>query len=126
MSMKPCIQDGDTVEIVPILSQHLNCGDIVLVEKEGGALLVHRVVRKHQINGRIAYLIKSDNSSSIDGWFSQNNILGRVEFVERNRQRIRLTSAFQRLRAWVWVLLNPLVRYLLVSAGSHKLPVEDK
>jgi hypothetical protein len=107
--MQPFIQNGDILEVAPLAGMRIKCGDVLLVEAGEGRLLVHRVVKTGRRNGISIYLIKSDTSALPDGWFRSENILGRVEVVERGGQQIRLSSGAQQMRARVWVTINPWV-----------------
>jgi hypothetical protein len=106
-SMQPFIQNSDILEVAPLAGKRIKCGDVLLVETSEGRLLVHRVVKISRRDGISIYLIKSDVCASPDGWFRFENILGRVEIVERGSQRIILTSAAQQWRARVWVTITP-------------------
>ncbi len=111
-SMHPFIQDGDILEVTPPPYQPYLPGDIVLVAPEGEKLLVHRVVKTRQQAGGYYYLIKGDHCPLPDGWFRQDNILGWVETLERGRTRVDLTTASQKLRAKLWVNINPWISKL--------------
>jgi signal peptidase I len=108
-SMQPFIQSGDILVVAPLAGTRIKCGDVLLVEAGEGRLLVHRVVKTGRRNGISVYLIKSDTCALPDGWFRSENILGRVEVVERGGQQIRLSSGAQQMRARVWVTINPWV-----------------
>jgi signal peptidase I len=107
--MQPFIQNGDILEVAPLAGKRIKCGDVLLVEASEGRLLVHRVVKIAHRGGIFIYLIKGDTSASPDGWFRLENILGRVEVVEHDRQQIKLTTGAQKRRARVWVMIIPWV-----------------
>lgn len=79
-SMTPFIKDGDVVTIYPLSNATVTLGMCVAFISESGRLAIHRII------GRRAglYIIKGDNSSMIDGYFTQENILGYVSVIERN------------------------------------------
>jgi signal peptidase I len=106
MSMYPCITDGDILDIAPLDGNRINRGDILLFVSAGERLLAHRVVNTHRQNGRLLFLLKGDYSTCPDGWVSLENILGRIEVVNRRSQQIRLTSALNKLRSKVWALIS--------------------
>ena len=108
-SMQPFIQDNDILEVAPLVGKRINYGDVLLVENEEGKLLVHRVVKTRYREGIPIYLIKGDTCTSPDGWFRVENILGRVEFVQRECQRINLISYSQRWKTRIWVAITPWV-----------------
>jgi signal peptidase len=108
-SMQPFIQNSDILEVAPLAGKRIKCGDVLLVDTSEGRLLAHRVVKTGRREGISLYLIKSDACDSPDGWFRLENILGRVEGVERGDRRIRLTSGAQQWRARAWVTITPWV-----------------
>jgi hypothetical protein len=106
-SMYPFIQNNDFLEVAPLSGKRIKCGDLLLVEAGDGRLMAHRVIKISHTEGGAIYLIKSDTCASPDGWFRVENILGRVDVVERGKRRIILSSASQQFRARVWVSVTP-------------------
>lgn len=72
-SMSPVIRDGETVEIHP-LHGRVKAGDVVLLRKNDGAFLVHRVVR---CTGR-GVITRGDACSRDDSPADNEMIVGRV------------------------------------------------
>jgi signal peptidase I len=108
-SMQPFIRNNDILEVASLDSRRIKCGDVLLVETGEGRLLVHRVAKIDHRDGISNYLITGDNSSAPDGWYRSENILGRLEVVERGTRRIKLTSFPQQWRARFWVTVAPLL-----------------
>jgi signal peptidase I len=109
-SMYPFIKDGDVLEVTPYAEKLIiRCGDVLLIETNTGKFLTHRVVNIKHHHGKDYYMIKSDASDSTDGWFRSENILGRVDVIERGSRRIWLTLPAQQWKASVWVMLAPWV-----------------
>ena len=108
-SMQPFIQDKDILEVAPIKGKRIKQGEVLLVETGEGRLLAHRVVKIGRNNGIPYYYTRGDSCTIPDGSFRIENILGRVEIVERGNKRIKLTSSLQRKRAMVWVRIMPWV-----------------
>ena len=106
-SMQPFIQDKDILEVAPLAGKRIHCGDVLLIEAGEGRLLAHRVVRIDHHDGIFIYLIKSDIGASPDGWYRLENILGRVELVDRGTKRMRLKSPLRQLKARLWVTITP-------------------
>jgi signal peptidase I len=111
-SMQPFIHDGDILEVAPLSGKHVRSGEVLLVEAVNGDWLAHRVVKTRNRDGRLAILIKGDACSYPDGWFGLDDILGRVVTVQRDSQRIQLTSIAERRRAKMWVAIAPWIRRL--------------
>ena len=107
-SMHPSIQDGDIIEVAPQSNKlKLKCGDVLLVDTNTERLIVHRVIEIDHSRSTASYLIKADAGTFSDGWFPYENILGRVEAVERGGLRIVLTSLGQSWKTQAWVMISP-------------------
>jgi hypothetical protein len=106
-SMQPFIQDKDILEVAPLAGKRIHCGDVLLVSAGEGRLLAHRVVKMDHHGGISIYLIKSDVNASPDGWYRSENILGRVELVNRGTKQIILTSTLRQLKSRLWVMIIP-------------------
>jgi signal peptidase len=120
-SMQPFIQDKDILEVAPLEGKQIKKGDVMLVETDEGRLLAHRVVKINRNNGIPIYFTRGDSSISFDGSFRLENILGRVEIVERGNLRIILTSDLQRQRALLWIRIMPLVsRFSWLPEGFRR------
>jgi len=86
-SMSPFIKDGDTITIAPVSDGLPGPGDVAaFIAPENGRLVVHRVVGK----GKRGFLLRGDNAIETDGRVPEENILGRVVRVERNRRETRI------------------------------------
>jgi len=108
-SMWPFILDGDILHVTHVARRHTTWGDLVLAKAGEDRLLVHRVVKTGRRNGIPVYLIKGDACTCPDGWFGEENIMGRVVMVEHGGQKIMLTSITQQFRARIWVVIAPWV-----------------
>lgn len=120
-SMLPLIKDGDLLLIVPVSSDQIKFGDVLLFVNDFGSLLAHRVIRmQKQGNDRI-FEMRSDQAQSADGWVTTDRILGRLEAFDHagrsfyvNRIDIRALSLLLALRG----------RYKLIS--KIQLPLIQK
>jgi hypothetical protein len=109
-SMWPFIRDGDVVEIartpaVPVV------GAVVLAQLADGRNPLHRIIA-HKGD---AWLLCGDNCGAPDGLVHRGNLVGVVEYVERNQRKVCL--ALGRTGQWIawlhvrgWLL--PLMRGL--------------
>jgi signal peptidase I len=78
-SMRPLLQDGDAVRIVHGVNG-IRRGDIIVFRQQGG-LVVHRVVR---IDRRVTpplFVTKGDNVRHLDAPVMGDDVLGRVSVV---------------------------------------------
>ena len=92
-SMWPWIRAGDLVRIVPVEGP-LRRGDIVLIERGPGDLLLHRLM-EHQ-EGQLR--LRGDHRAQDDGWFDRSQAIGRLVAIERKGRAIRIS----RFRALVF------------------------
>ncbi len=109
VSMRPFILSGDIIEVAPLVGTNVKRGDVLLVETGDDRLLAHRLIKIDRTGGISGYLLKGDSSELPNELFRIENILGRVEVVQRGSLTISLTSPVQRFRAWLWVTINPWV-----------------
>jgi len=87
VSMTPFIKQGDLVTLSPYSGSEPHLGDVAaFFFPDTEKLIIHRVVGKKE-NG---YLLKGDNATAIDGVIPLENILARVQKVERDGKEIRL------------------------------------
>lgn len=86
-SMFPSIRDGDIVTVSPLQDAVPRLGDVLAFVGPGGErLIIHRVVGTQGD----AYLARGDATSEADGLVREEDVLGRVTYVERDGQETRL------------------------------------
>ena len=83
-SMEPFIRSGDKIFISPVEKDSIQLGDILaFVHPQDGRVLAHRVVRI----GDGKFYCKGDNiNAQSDGWIPWEDVLGRVERVQRDEK----------------------------------------
>jgi signal peptidase I len=114
-SMQPFILNGDILEISPLVVDHLQPGDVLLVQAAEDRLLAHRVIHIRRLKGEPAFQLKGDACKTPDDWFPISQVLGRVVSIDRDGRHFDLAAPRQRLRAWLWVrlvCLAPALRWL--------------
>lgn len=81
-SMAPFIHSEDKIFVSPVAKGTIRTGDVLaFVHPETGRVLAHRVVRI--ADGR--FFSKGDNvTAEGDGWISYEDVLGRVDRVQRD------------------------------------------
>lgn len=106
-SMWPFLRDcTDSVELVSDTFQNIRKGDIVLVEQNNGAIILHRVFT---INKESFYLL-GDGQITIEGPFFSNQLLAKVVAVWRRRHRIECSGMIWRFLSRAWMFTLPLRR----------------
>ena len=124
-SMSPFIKDGDIVTVSPPGEVPPRIGDVVIfIHPVNGSIVVHRLVAK---SGN-AYRVKGDNSPGMTTLLPRENVLGRLDRLERNGRRVllglgpeRLFIAFLTRAAFLQRILYPLwlsVRRRLKKAST--------
>lgn len=78
-SMYPSIRSGDYLHVSPVKASALICGDVVLSLTRRG-LTAHRLVAIDHLG----FTTRGDNALGIDAPFSADQLVGRVDRVERD------------------------------------------
>jgi hypothetical protein len=111
-SMYPLIAQGENV-IVKHTDADIRAGDIVAF-KRGRRIVVHRVMRVHEVRGESVLLCRGDNNLFLDARVVTSNILGKILSVEKADGR-RLD-----LENWRWQFVEKVIVFLFDQ--SRKLP----
>lgn len=100
-SMRPFIKDGDILGIKPIEATEVQVGDVILF-RQGGRILVHRVVKRH-VENEVMLIVKGDSHLRPDGPVHPDQLLGKVTSVEREGKKISLDRGVSKLAgALLW------------------------
>ena len=90
-SMHPFIKNQDVLTIAPIIDQGFRVGEVVAFILPGSRMLaIHRIVAK-KAN---LWLIKGDNNALVDGLVPNEDILGKVFYIERQGREVRIGFRF--------------------------------
>lgn len=106
-SMHPFIQDGDLIEVQPIGADPIRRGDVVFCRLPDNRLVVHRVIQV----GQSGLLIQGDALPHPDGHVPAENVLGRVNIIQRQGKFICLNSCQMKLLTNGWCCLAQLRRF---------------
>lgn len=95
VSMTPFIKNGSTLTIRLLDAMDtLRIGDIVIVkEVNKKKIFAHRIVQAKNDQ----YLIKGDNKTQADGWFSRETILGIITEIKNESGKIMHYSPWSNL-----------------------------
>lgn len=119
-SMSPFLcENRDSVLLAP--PEKLRRGDIILYERTGAALILHRIVKIK--NG--ALYTAGDNQSFIEGPVEKNSVIAVAVCAVRRSKRISKKSFLWRFFASFWIILLPFRRsilkfYSFLKAGGIK------
>lgn len=106
-SMHPTIRDGEVVTVAPVQARRIARGDVLLYLSDGG-LTAHRVIRRLP-GPEAAFRMRGDAPGSREERVAADNILGRVESVERDGRELQV-GGFARGRVASLVRLSLKVR----------------
>ena len=92
-SMSPFIKDQDIITVKPIQPETIHKGDVLaFVNPNQQKLNVHRVVAIK--NGK--YLMKGDSAHSPDGWIKRDQIIGKVDAIERGGKTKKISLGVEK------------------------------
>ncbi len=92
MSMLPFIKNGDSV-VVRHTREGIGVGSIVAFRKEQ-EIIIHRVIRMENKNGKTAILTKGDFNLKPDNSFNEDYLIGRVIAINSGGRQINLDTYF--------------------------------
>jgi len=129
ISMHPFVRHGDILHVHAVDPEQVHVGDLVLFRASSSKVIVHRVLRRTELEEKIAFVIKGDRAGRPDGIIPSENILGHVIARERGGTKIDLTTPTRRLVkagiAWlspVWPILFPIAGRLrsIIFKGRNR------
>lgn len=106
-SMRPFLQDGDTVRITPVIFDTLRRGDIILARTIFGVLL-HRVVSIR----KDGFCLAGDANRRLEQ-VARENIIGILDAAWREGRELNINSSSMRILAFLWYGLRPFRGHLL-------------
>jgi signal peptidase I len=93
-SMYPTINAGELITVMPIATDDVRVGDIILYRSEK-SVIAHRVEKiDKSFHGVTRLLLRGDASESRDQPVLSEQILGRVVAVERGGRQFNLTGRY--------------------------------
>jgi signal peptidase I len=112
MSMYPFLRENiDSVELSASSFDSIHYGDIVLILRQSGEYVLHRVVRKKE---NLFYMI-GDAQQWTEGPLHPKQLIAVVTSVWRKDKRIECSNFWWRTLSLVWLKLIPF-RYFLIRA----------
>ena len=114
MSMYPFLREGiDGVELIHGSYVDINRGDIVIIQRETGEYVMHRVLNKHLDH----FYIIGDAQQWIEGPLRPDQLIAIVTAVWRGDKRIDCANFWWKILSRLWLRLIPF-RYLIL--GSYR------
>lgn len=100
-SMLPLIHDGDLVVVEAKSADHLKSGEVIYYEDDHGFCMLHRVIRKRTLEGRLELQLQADNNLQPDGWIAAEKVLGRLSKFARNDEWVWMDRFGSRIAAFL-------------------------
>lgn len=114
-SMYPFLREyHDSVELSSVDFKVVRKGDIVLVLRDSGEYVLHRVIKKQEDS----FYIAGDSQISIEGPIRPNQLLAKVKKVWRYNKEIKCSGIVWRLISRLWLFCYPF-RYVLIRTYNY-------
>jgi len=111
-SMFPFLRDTlDSVELTSIDFQIINRYDLVVILRENGQYVLHRVIQKQ----KNSFFINGDAQQFIEGPLIPNQLIAVVTSIKRGKKWISCSNAWWILLSRIWVFLLPCRPIILKS-----------
>lgn len=88
-SMYPAILNGDVITVVPVSTDEIVHGDILLY-RDGDRVLAHRLIGISGYGTATRFRLRGDSNAWCDAPIAPAQIVGRVDTVERDGRAIAL------------------------------------
>ena len=113
-SMRPFLEDGDSLTVVRCQARNLTFGDIILYRDETRRLVAHRIVGRTP--SRV--ITCGDSPGSIREEIAEDRVVGLVVAARRGKSVRNLRSIKWRTIGFLWVLLPRQLRALTYPATA--------
>jgi len=111
-SMRPFIQDGDSITVSPVESSSVKTGDVVFYLTDENKVIVHRVMGKQKKEGGMTLLIKGDATFGPPERVDIQKILGKVVAIERDGRKRRIDTTFHHIIGLLFVGISPFSQWI--------------
>lgn len=116
-SMYPLFVPGrDEAVIVPVSTEKLKRGDVVLYRRESGILVLHRIWKKRPEG----FYMVGDNQSETEGPLRPEQIKGRLCRILRGGKNFSVRNPLYRCAVSLWLFLRPFRPALSKAAARAK------
>jgi signal peptidase I len=103
-SMFPLVRKGDICRFLSVKPSQLFKGDIVLFYSDMGQLVAHRYIHTTKSNGLRFYYLKGDSNLGYDLPVLEEQIIGKLVFIQKKNRKIRINDFSASL--WGWLILS--------------------
>jgi len=122
MSMFPFLrEDIDMVEMARTKLINIKKGDIVLVQRQNGEFVLHRVCKKNTCN----IFLVGDAQQWIEGPIFEDQLKAVVVSIKRNNKVISCNNFFLKFLIFLWMTVRP-IRYKLFKVYTFWRNIFDE
>ena len=112
MSMYPFLRDSiDRVELSNVSFSGIHCGDIVLIKRDDGQYVLHRVWKKELEH----FYIVGDAQQCVEGPLRPDQLIAVTVSIWRNNRQVSCSDFWWRLLSFLWRKLFR-HRYFIIRA----------
>lgn len=113
MSMYPFLRENrDSVELSKTSFENIKRGDIVLIKRDCGAYVLHRVLKKE----KNCFYIIGDAQQWVEGPLRPEQLHAAVTRIKRKQRIIDCSNTLLQIAAGIWLLFIP-IRYKIFMIG---------
>ncbi len=119
-SMEPFLRGGEILRIKKVPCNSLKIGDLIFFKDRRGFLILHRIIRRSRLDGRLTFHTKGDAAAAFDEPVHEDDVIGKVSGIEKivfgdKTKCIDMESC-------LWRRINHLIALLnLVKSKAHFL-----
>lgn len=107
MSMYPFLREGeDSVELSSVDYDAVKKGDIVLIRRESGQYVLHRLLKKE----KNCFYIVGDAQQWVEGPLGPEQLLAYVTSIKRGKRIITCNNLILKCAVSIWLVLIPFRR----------------
>jgi signal peptidase I len=121
-SMSPQIKEGDMILVQPAQSS-IRFGDVIVFKQRGG-LIAHRVISIQKGSNEHIYRTKGDNRRDFDALVMQSEVLGRVVCIQRHNRTICLKKPPRQLFSLSVTLFSCAIGHLYQAVKKFRASVQ--
>lgn len=108
-SMLPFLRENiDSVELSAIEFDDIRRGDIVLILRDTGEYILHRILRKE----KNCFYMVGDAQQRIEGPLRPDQLLAFASAIWRGEYRIECSALWWRVLTIIWLIIRPLRSYI--------------
>lgn len=111
-SMWPFLKPREKILVKAIAGEDLACGDVILY-KDRGRLVCHRLIRKLQTARGLSFLVRGDNAVYASEKTLDDELLGKVVGIVRGGRIINLECRRRRFINRIIIAVAPLISVII-------------